>query len=319
MKKKILFFSFADKKVETLVKSLCEHDYDVCIFRYTEFSPQLLDSEQPSLIILNLKPKSADDAFRAISEIKRQNPRLGILALSTHDNSALAKQAYSVGATSYFFTPLKIENLLAILKITEDKVNQEYEYNKIKQDSISLINQFNNVLVATRTLGENAAFTKENIKNYASTVLRKFAESFDARDGSIYLIEDAELVLLSQLDESHVRPKAISLPFESTDTSAFNYVFTKNELIVIEAINNKKEIKKSGWSGYKDESFLAFPLGNAKKRVAIIALNDSNREPFSVKDKDSGIYNHLMSYATIRISNEIISLSSENLKTPKKN
>ena len=124
------------------------------------------------------------------------------------------------------------------------------------------------------------------LKERAPHLLKEFARNMSAEGGSLYLCHEDRLTLVCTLDPGHV-PKRIDFPLR--EGTVFERIMREKQPILIPDMEREGELIRSGWTGYKNQSFLGFPLPDETGRIlGILCLHNKTTPPFTPQDRKIG-------------------------------
>ena len=153
------------------------------------------------------------------------------------------------------------------------------------------------------TFSNDASMRK--LDNIGTELLNGFSIHLQASGGSIYITEGKGLRRVHSLENEHA-PEF--LPFPLKENSPFNKVLKTRKPILIDNIEMASGIATSGWSGYKDSSFIIFPLPDHNGKITgLLSLHNKIAPPFLSEDKEMGI---LMSAFYKEVNRAVSSIES---------
>ena len=121
---------------------------------------------------------------------------------------------------------------------------------------------------------------------FGSRILEEFARHLVAAGGSLYFVEKRGLRRMHSLDPGHA-PDFLAFPLAKH--SILKQVMESGKPLLVEDVTKTDIIKPSGWKGYKDSSFLVFPiLDSFGKTAGILTLHSKKDPPFIEQDKEIG-------------------------------
>ena len=124
------------------------------------------------------------------------------------------------------------------------------------------------------------------VRREALVLFDQLAKSMAARGGSLFMREKDAFVLVHTLDAEHV-PDVIPIP--PRRGSVFEQVITTKQPLLIENIEERKDMNSSGWKDYADTSLLAFPIQDKTGEiVGVMSLHNKTKPPFTAEEKDHG-------------------------------
>ena len=128
--------------------------------------------------------------------------------------------------------------------------------------------------------------TAMDIFELATEILDSFSGSLSAGGGSLYLREGKRLLLLKTLEDRH-QPLTIDLPLRSG--SVFDRAWRKKRPLLIEDIENERNLKPSGWRGYSSGTSIIFPMvDDADEVCGLISLHNKKEAGFTRRDMELG-------------------------------
>ena len=119
MPKKILVVDDEPDMLEIVKLQLQKSGYEVLTAAKKDEGLQLVSSEKPDLILLDIFLKN-DDGFEICRQIKSDNPRQKVVIYTAKIDKADARKALEVGADDL---TLKGDSMSGILDAIEDKIN----------------------------------------------------------------------------------------------------------------------------------------------------------------------------------------------------
>ena len=136
-----------DEGIRTQMKWALIQDYDVYLAKDGKKALNLMESDHPSLVTLDLglppNPEDTSEGFRLLSQIMLDYPSVKVIVVSGHHEREAALKAISNGAYDFFTKPINIEELKAMLKRGHYVHTLETEYralqNQIQRQAIGKI------------------------------------------------------------------------------------------------------------------------------------------------------------------------------------
>lgn len=264
---------------------------------YNDFALIILDVRMPGM-----------DGFEVAEILKFDErtdtiPIIFITILDSDDEKEL--QGYQKGAVDYIIKPFnafilqsKVKVFLELYRIKTALENLVRERNRdLEEANLHLLQHNQRLKGIVETISKLTSH--DNIASIGSLVLEEFAKHMETRGGSLYFVESHGLRLMHSIDPDHA---VDFLKFPLPENSIFNRVMESGLPIVSEDIQSIGNIEPSGWKGYTSNSILIFPLlENSEKIIAIIALHNKKRPPFTNHD--------------LEIGNILSSFVSENLRS----
>ncbi len=260
---------------------------------------EIFERERPDLVLTDLRMPEVDglDVLRCASELSPETP---LIVISGTGHLGDSIQAMKLGAWDYILKPVADMAIVTIaINRTMEKAHLRREnlaYQKnievLVQERTSELEEANTHLVnINERLKKVVETTRElsvcsNMARFGSTLLDEFARHMLASGGSLFWVEDKGVRRLHTLEPDHV-PEFIPHPLP--EGSVLSRVIEEEKPLLIQDIDQDKEIKSSGWKGYRDSSVLAFPLPDEFGRVVgILTLHSKNDPPFVEQDKEIG-------------------------------
>ncbi|MDC7227400.1 MAG: histidine kinase dimerization/phosphoacceptor domain -containing protein [Spirochaetales bacterium] len=267
-------------------------------------------------IILNITA-ATDEALQSILRFN-----IPVIAVTEQENFQKAVNSLNQGAASYILTPLTdpvlidsaIENCLRISRGNrqsrlytlhlEEELKRKTEENERKN---YLLQNFNKNL-ERMTSASNREEGPKNLTDLGPDILNDFGAHLQASGGSIYIRENSGLRLAHTIETKHVPD---FLPFPLNEKSPFRMVLETGKSMLVNNIESEKELSTSGWSGYKDSSFMIFPIpGHHGNIEGILSLHNKVKPPFIGEDKEMG---QLMSSFYAEVNKTVTSIEALHL------
>ena len=296
---------------ESLVDYLEDRNFRVLSAENGKAGLKILDQEQPSLILTDLRMPEVD-GLEVMRRAKEKFPDIPLIVVSGTGNIGDVITALRLGAHDYVLKP--IEDMAIILHAVENSLervrllreNREYQLNlehKVAARTLEIeaaneqlrgINQrLRKVVETTRSLS-----MCQETGDFGLRLLEEFANHMQATGGSIYLVEEAGLRRLHALGSDHSHD---FIPFPLPENSVLKHTIEGRSPLLIQDIGEDPRVEPSGWKGYQNGSLLTFPLLNEENGIAgIITLHNKSAPPFINQDKDIGAILAAHSCETLR-------------------
>jgi PAS domain S-box-containing protein len=236
----------------------------------------------PVVLINNLL--SANSGIDLVSSIISNRPGTLYLMMMENGDEDPVKEALERGAYDYLVKPIKAIDLKATMNRAFDHVNLIREKLEAKCDLRDKDNQLTRINARLHLMVESAERLRgcRYEEELDHLLLDEFARNMATRGGSLFRCGVDRIELVHSLDPDHV-PAAIPIPLAAD--SVFRKVLNEKCPIIVEDIGCSPDVKGSGWAGYKNGSFLIFPLIEQDGRIAgLISLHDKEWPPFTKQD-----------------------------------
>ena len=259
----------------------------------------IISGEKPDLVLLDLRMPEMD-GLDVLQQARKLMPDLPVIVISGANRIEDVVKALRYGAWDYLEKP--IQNFTVL----EHSVNQAFERAKLVKENKAYQEDLE-TMVQERTLELETAnahlFTLNarlhkivettrrlhgciEMEHFGAKVLEEFASHMSATGGSLYLLEEKGLDLVHSLIPGHT-PEFI--PFPLPKGSVFDTVLAQDEPLLVQDIKAEKICLPSGWQGYSNGSFLAFPIRESQGLpMGIITLHNKSKSPFAEQDKEIG-------------------------------
>ena len=284
---------------QSLSDYLEDNDYDVITAEDGQQGLRFISSEKPDLVLLDLRMPEMD-GIDVLRQGKKIMPDLPMIVISGANCIGDVVKALHYGAWDYLekpihnFTALDHSINLALEKarlIRENRAYQENLEKMVKERTRELENANTHLSNINERLHKIVETTQRlhacvEMEHFGKKVLEEFAAHMTATGGSLYLLEKNGLRLVHSLICEHT-PEFI--PFPLPEDSVFKTVLDQGEALLVHNIEKENTYLPSGWPGYSNGSFLAFPIredfGNP---IGIITLYNKQTPPFIDQDKEIG-------------------------------
>jgi len=299
---------------QSLAAYLEDHNYEVITAENGRQGLAFISSEKPDLVLLDLRMPEMD-GIDVLRHGKKIMPDLPVIVISGANRIGDAVNALRKGAWDYLEKPIKNFTVLdhsihqAIEKaglIRDNKTYQENLESMVKERTRELKNANTHLFNINSRLHKIVETTQRlhgciEMEHFGKKVLEEFAAHMAANGGSLYLLEENGLRLVHSIVAGHT-PEFI--PFPLPGDSVFKTILEKGQPLLVRNIEDENIYLPSGWPGYSNESFLAFPIKqDSGTPIGVITLHNKQTPPFVDQDKEIGAI--LSSYCceTIRAIN----------------
>ena len=272
---------------------------------------ELFERESPDVVLLDLRMPEMD-GLEVLQNTQKTMPEIPVIVVSGTDVIFNAVQAIRLGACDYIVKPIKDMSIVlhAINKALERsrllRENQEYQENleylvqertkELKEANSNLTNiniRLRDVVAATHRLSLTS-----NVVDFSSVLLEEFTNQMSCRGGSLFLLRDSGLLLLSTFEPEHVPS---FLPFPLNEGSILQQTIESKYPLLIKNIEKKTGIVRSGWNGYSNDTALTFPFFDSDGNISgILTLHNKISPPFVEQDMEIGTLLASFSSETLR-------------------
>jgi DNA-binding response OmpR family regulator/nitrogen-specific signal transduction histidine kinase len=284
---------------QSLADYLEDNDYDVVTAENGRQGLAFVSSEKPDLVLLDLRMPEMD-GFEVLRQGKKILPDLPMIVISGANRIEDVVKALRYGAWDYIEKPIQSFTVLdhsihrALEKaklIRENKAYQKNLESMVKERTCELENANTHLFNINARLHKIVETTQRlhgcvEMKHFGKKLLEEFAAHMDATGGSLYLLEENGLRLVHSIISGHA-PEFISFPLP--EKSVFKTILEKGQALLVQNIEEEKRYLPSGWPGYSNGSFLAFPIKEESGTpIGIITIHNKQTPPFVDQDKDIG-------------------------------
>ncbi len=273
--------------------------YEVITAKNGRIGMELMVSQQPSLILLDLRMPEMD-GLELLKQGKKLIPDTPMIVISGANRIGDVVHALKYGAWDYLEKPIQDLSILghavekALEKVNLIRENLEYQAHleqmvldrtqklETANTQLSHINNRLRKIVKT-TQGMTCC---QNMTQFSEMILEEFAEQMGASGGSLYLLEGSQLKLKHALDTGHA-PPVLDLPLK--ENSVMGKVMKTGRPVLISNIDDDPELTPSTWDGYQSGSALVFPImDHSGMPMGAITLHSKDAPPFVEQDKEIG-------------------------------
>ncbi len=284
----------------SFVSFLEDYDFDMLEAENGKIGIELIDRELPDLILVDLRMPEVD-GLSVLDYVSTRHPDIPVIAVSGTGNINDVIEALHYGAWDYILKPVEDLNILlyavkrALEKVRLDRENRAYRERleaeveiktaQLKEANIrlqSINHELKEIVKSTSKL-----ISINRIDHFGSEFLEHFGRHLSATGGSMYLKQNGELICIGSLDQGHA-PQSLTLPLR--EGAPFRRVMeSKRPLMVRDLSDGSCTLSRSGYEGYRDNSFLVFPIPGAKDSVTgLLSLHNKTLPPFTEEDQEIG-------------------------------
>ncbi|MCG8552822.1 MAG: response regulator [Desulfobacterales bacterium] len=284
---------------QSLAAHLEDKDYDIITAEDGRQGLALISAERPDLVLLDLRMPEMD-GIDVLKHGKKRIPDLPVIVISGANRIEDVITALRHGAWDYLEKPIKNFNVLdhsinrALEKarlIRENKAYQKNLESMVKERTRELKDANTHLSDINARLHKIVETTQRlhgciEMEHFGRKVLEEYAAHMSATGGSLYLLEENGLRLVHSIIPEHT-PEFISFPLPGD--SVFKTILESGQALLVSDIEKENIYLPSGWSGYLNNSFLAFPLRETSGNpIGVITLHDKHPPPFVEQDKEIG-------------------------------
>jgi PAS domain S-box-containing protein/putative nucleotidyltransferase with HDIG domain len=273
---------------ESLFDILELHNYQAQILNDPLIIAQSIESFKPHICLIDIRLGN-ENGIDLLPLIKKLSPSTLCVMITAYAHIETAVNALQNGAYDYLRKPISGEELVSALNRCFEKLNLEYE-KKQAEDILKIRNQeLKDANARLRDIVESnkKIATCAEINEFGTCSLKEIAHNLSALGGSFFVKKDNSFILLHSLDNSHT-PRTLPLPLKNG--SVFQQILETKKPCIVNNIDSNPNIKKSGWTGYKDSSLISFPiLDSAGEVIGLISLHNKISPPFTKQDLDYGL------------------------------
>lgn len=121
-----------------------------------------------------------------------------------------------------------------------------------------------------------------NVEELAANFLRSLSIELGAEGGSAFARRGEELVLVDALDPGHQRSL---IRISDTTESAMGRVLWAKEPVLFDFTDSRESVKRSGYRGYRNDSFLGIPAEDSDGEIRVIVmLHNKKSGTFTQRD-----------------------------------
>ncbi|MCP4398348.1 MAG: response regulator [bacterium] len=296
---------------ESLAGYLEDRDFRVVTAENGRMGLELFERERPDLVLTDLRMPEVDglDVLRRAGDLSPETP---LIVVSGTGNISDSIQALRFGAWDYILKPVEDMSIIALA------VDKALERARLRRENREYQERLE-VLVRERTTDLERANTElshinarlrrvvetthrlsacTDVAGFSATLLNEFVQHMAATGGSLFLLEDDGLRQFSTREPNHV-PRFI--PFPLPDGSLLKRAIAEKKPLLIVDIVEERELRSSGWDGYRNGPALLFPLPDETGRViGVMTLHSKTLPPFVEQDKEIGAILASSSCETLR-------------------
>ncbi len=260
----------------------------------------LFEKEKPDIVLLDLK-MPVMDGIETLKSLKEKNPDIPVIIISGEGLVGDVVRALRLGAWDYIIKPVIDMNIISHSMgkalersrlIEENRAYQEKLEDLVRQRTVELDranNELHTINSRLRSIVSSATEISScsRISDFGELLIREFGRHMDTSGGSLYLLEDEGLRLLSSLGPSHC-PEFITFPLK--EGTIFQRTISGGKSLLSNDIRKDETCFLSGWDGYINDSLLTFPLIHENGSViAVLSLHNKSNPPFIQQDQEVGM------------------------------
>jgi len=251
-----------------------------------------------ALVDVRLGQQNGIGLLHSLSE---ERPKMLCVMMTAYATLETAVAALQEGAYAYLRKPLSHEDLFATLdrcfekiRLEREKAAAEESLRNRNQELVDLNARLRQMVEAARRLT-----ACESIGDLGKILLDEFSKNMAVEGGSLYLCADEGLELVHSIEGLHT-PAVV--PYPVREGSVFHRALTEKEPVFIEDISEERNLVGSGWEGYRNGSFLVFPLVDDRGvAMAILSIHNKKQPPFVTQDLELGQVLTSLSRETLRV------------------
>lgn len=184
-------------------------DSEITIVGEAENGEQAVEQtlkHNPDVVLMDIRMPEGDGLF-ALEKIRKQNPNIRVIMLSTYDNPTYVARSVALGAADYVLKDSGREELIAaitrvaagespsedsILRRVKDTMSRRRE--RLDREEIPLTNRELQVLrhvalgLSNREIGRSLGISIETVKEHVQNILRKIDAS-DRTQAAVWAIK----------------------------------------------------------------------------------------------------------------------------------
>lgn len=202
IKEKILVIDDDPATLELLQIRLEAEGYEVAVVPDGESGLKRIESEKPSLVILDIQlPRMS--GMEVLTEIKKERTPMSVVMITAYGSEDIAIESMRQGADDYLTKPIDHNELIASVKRNLEKnrlmLNTERLIRMLKNSNIRLMEQYNQ-LEQTKTTLEEKVDQLRQAKEELEAKLRQLQVSEEKfKQASTQLIQTERLTALGEL------------------------------------------------------------------------------------------------------------------------
>ena len=260
---------------------------------------QLIAVRPPDIIISDIHiPAMGGNAF--FRHLTKRWPEIPVIVTATPDRISEAMDYLRKGACDFLVKPMDNLTVLShavgksLREIKLKKQNQTYRHliekhlahnaEKLKTANrylTELNRRLTDVVISSKRLSSCVT-----IESFGTRLLQEFSHHLDAAGGSLYIAGQEGLRLVHCLDGSHA-PNIIAYPVEKS--SPFGCALRQREPLLIGNIQHERTMRPSGFEGYRNGSFVIFPLQTQSGQpFGLVSIHSKRTPPFINQDCEVG-------------------------------
>ena len=264
----------------------------------------LVQEYEPSLVITDHQMPNLT-GIELIRRLRRQNPQVPVILISSEGSEALAIEAMRAGATDMLKKPVESDEMLDAVKRAFDEHARRLGGDSTGAKPYGTENIENRVheLEALSMIGRKVTATLE-LDEVLTTVVEAAVRLTGAEEGSLLLLEEDTGELYMRASKNFDEDFATAFRLETRDSLAGKVVSTGQPVIIDETTPQK--IKTS----YLVHSLIYVPLQVRGRVIGVLGVD--NRKAGSVlSENDLTVIMAMADYAAIAIENASLFTNSE--------
>ena len=286
-KRRILIVDDNQEFVMNLIDILEDHGYEIEFAFNIDNALESITTFNANVALIDIQlGKSC--GFYLIPKLREIRHDILCIMISAFADTENAIKSLRYGAYDYLRKPIIIDDLRSTLNRCFDKISLEQEKAETEEALNVRNHELNNLNSRLRMIMESIKCLSSctSLLQLTPMILKKFAHDIGVEGGSLFLFDNNSFTLSCSLDPGH-SPDNIPLPLKKN--SIFDYIIKKKTPLLIEDINKETSFISSGWTGYKHESLIAFPLQYENGNIlGILSLHNSLKKTFTKYDIETG-------------------------------
>lgn len=261
-----------------------------------EFDPSLVitDHQMPNLTGIEL-----------IKRLRRQNPLIPVILISSEVSEALAIEAMRAGATDMLKKPCEADEMLEAVEraLKEHTRRLTGSSDKAEQDEAENIEHRIHELEALSMIGRKVTATLD-LDEVLTTVVEAAVRLTGAEEGSLLLLEEETGELYMRASKNFDEEFATAFRLETRDSLAGKVISTGEPVVIDESTPQK--IKTS----YLVHSLIYVPLKVRGRVIGVLGV-DNRKAGNILSENDMMVIMAMADYAAIAIENARLFTHSE--------
>ena len=220
--------------------------------------------------------------------LNQDHPDVKVILITGEPTLETATEAVRSGAFDYLAKPIVKERLLSVVRAALAQKKLEDENRRYREHLEELVQertrQLNDHLERISQIARNTPLltSSKGLDELCPRALEMLAYNMNVEGGCVYVREGGRLRLVHSLDPDH-QARTIDLP--PPPQTVFGQLFEKKEAFYVNSIQADDQYHTSGWTGYRNGSFLAIPyFDDAGEITLVMGLHNKKTPPFSQID-----------------------------------